>query len=778
MATFSDARANARNIEVAAANAPGVQDESTANAIRAFGQIAGDARRGQLKADLQTDLEESALIVDSLNAPEAVVTEDGVDISQADPDGVIDTTTEKFQRLSLARQSGVLDVNQAAIEAETLLRQSIARAPGFEPEFRKIASDAVGFDVTGSATRTLFGNPRGSASGQTLLEKMKEQANFLAGQLNLDPTKTLQLLARQQLQEVEDSVMDSNLARNKVSAEQWGGQAAANFETEALGIIVNNLGDDGKIADADGVKALIAASHSRFRSRAANNTINSDGFINLAGRESINSILDPSLESALAIVDNSDLITAMSKRRGALVDAIAIEATRQFPNIVAISEVGGERWLDSYLTKVELAQGNPDVIDDFKKKFPAFDVQTEIVAGLSKETFGDIFKRILTGTVSDLDQTGKENAAAVATLETEDALGNGDGERASKSIDAQTDSGQVKMPLSQVGRRPSRFSTLEESTKANLVAQFGNEQAVQMINIINELQGSGFRVVYNEQTKRLEYTGTDGLDFTDQLTAGGVLRGPGGADNLTFVNEVLLGLQKNGEFKERAGIVDTDAWGTTFAATVNEALEPQPFSLSEAVNTSQEMIQMEPGVYQDADGNIFQVGDDGEFNQIGGRVDRGDLDTGRIDAPRDPDLNPNRSPQIEQLIRDTAISFGLPENLMLALVEQESRFDPNAIGPETRFGRAKGLMQLMPITETEMGVENVFDPTENVEAGTEYLARMLDMFDGNVDHALAAYNWGPGNVRKALRRGDDVLVVAPSETRQYVSKIKRNAGVE
>jgi len=119
----------------------------------------------------------------------------------------------------------------------------------------------------------------------------------------------------------------------------------------------------------------------------------------------------------------------------------------------------------------------------------------------------------------------------------------------------------------------------------------------------------------------------------------------------------------------------------------------------------------------------------------------------------------------QDMVRHWSGRYRLDPNMVLGVIKAESNFDPYAV---SKAG-ARGLMQLMPGTAADMRVSDVFDPEQNIAGGTQYLAKMLELFDNRIELALAAYNAGPTAVQE--HKG----VPPYKETKAYVKKVQQFA---
>lgn len=109
------------------------------------------------------------------------------------------------------------------------------------------------------------------------------------------------------------------------------------------------------------------------------------------------------------------------------------------------------------------------------------------------------------------------------------------------------------------------------------------------------------------------------------------------------------------------------------------------------------------------------------------------------------------------LIKKYADLNGLPPRLVQAVIFQESKYNPYATGPQTKWGKAKGLMQIIDATGKELGLKgnDFYIPEKNIEAGTRHLGRLAKKYNGNYALALAAYNAGEGHIDKAIKKAGE-----------------------
>lgn len=128
-------------------------------------------------------------------------------------------------------------------------------------------------------------------------------------------------------------------------------------------------------------------------------------------------------------------------------------------------------------------------------------------------------------------------------------------------------------------------------------------------------------------------------------------------------------------------------------------------------------------------------------------------------APQDRD--PGRYTRYDEHIRQASALYQIPEQLVRAVIKVESDYDPRAVS----YAGARGLMQLMPDTANGLGVKDINDPRENIFGGVRYLRVLANLFNGDLDLTVAAYNAGEGAVMQ--HRG----IPPYAQTREYVVKV-------
>lgn len=133
-------------------------------------------------------------------------------------------------------------------------------------------------------------------------------------------------------------------------------------------------------------------------------------------------------------------------------------------------------------------------------------------------------------------------------------------------------------------------------------------------------------------------------------------------------------------------------------------------------------------------------------------------------APEPPKPVAASTAPYREIVEAAAARYNVDAELITSVIAAESNFEPKAVSRKN----ARGLMQLLPGTAAKLGVQNIFDPKENVEAGTKYLRELLSRYNNNLALALAAYNAGPERVQQYGS------VPPYKETISYVRRVKQN----
>lgn len=122
---------------------------------------------------------------------------------------------------------------------------------------------------------------------------------------------------------------------------------------------------------------------------------------------------------------------------------------------------------------------------------------------------------------------------------------------------------------------------------------------------------------------------------------------------------------------------------------------------------------------------------------------------------------PQLMKKYDKIIETAALKYDIPADLVHSIIQTESNYNSQAISPKG----AIGLMQLMPETAKEYGVENLYDPKENIEGGVKYLRDLIKLYNKKTNLVLAAYNAGQEAVKKY--KG----IPPYPETKNYIEKV-------
>ena len=135
-------------------------------------------------------------------------------------------------------------------------------------------------------------------------------------------------------------------------------------------------------------------------------------------------------------------------------------------------------------------------------------------------------------------------------------------------------------------------------------------------------------------------------------------------------------------------------------------------------------------------------------------------------------LTTDNRKKYEPLARQKARQYGIPEEVFIRMLTQESGWDPNAVNKKSG---ASGIAQFMPATAAEFGIDPM-NPEQAIDGSARYLKAMIDHYGGDVQKSVAAYNYGPGNVDRVVQQGGaGWAALLPKETTKYIAVVQPTA---
>ena len=324
------------------------------------------------------------------------------------------------------------------------------------------------------------------------------------------------------------------------------------------------------------------------------------------------------------------------------------------------------------------------------------------------------------------------------------------------------------MPISQVARRKGGYTFLDPETQQKVLDSYQTNVIQTQRDIARELKGSNQTLVWDSDDQRFEVIRNSPISTTvprhkfrggPTLTVATLVA----PRDMEYLNEVLLGLQKNDPlFRQHGNIDSIDEWGKALADNVNgmvtPVLEPQPLKGPDG----QELTKQQPGFFTDDQGNIFQGTKAGEFKQVGGAIIR-DLIPTDLKMPKFP---AKRKKEADLIISESQ-ARGIDPRLMIAIAIVESQLNPKAANNKADPGvaddekgvtSALGVFQNVKDNFAQFGPDDgdPFKLEDQIEAGMNFMEFLQERFPGDLDGILA--HWHGGQNKRTIDDADIAFV--------------------
>lgn len=850
---FGDARAAARDIAVNVPIDRAPVDQTGATAIGAFGQIGGKLRQSILEDKLLRDFQQTGNIIQTLNDDRTVVTKrfDGstdIDISQSDPFGDIDKASDAFKSITLGLDQGKISQERAAIEAEVILRKSIARAPAFADDFRRRAQEILGFNASGATMEAIFlSGPGPGGSALTQADRDNIEANQLVKTGHFatfeEALKAVVGARAFLLKEAanKEKIMFGEAAVSKIVADV-GRSAQGRLNSTMLDAFAQIRRNGGLLEDLDSITSRFNGIQEDVIAEYTQIMLNSSASYQPEHYSEMRKEVARTVTANLGIIQNQDILQVLTKRQDILRKLNEIDAYRLSEDIMLMS-VYGSKMVDDYLEFMAQANGDPQTRANLMRENKVFQFIGETLdARKIAPTFAAIRDKLLRPAIdSPSSPVDEETAKEVLKWNSlRHIVGANDPLSIDADIKGLAELDLPEMMLSLVGNVGYSYSNTTPDNRASVVQEWKKADNSVRQPLGRKLTNSQFLIgwdseegEFNIQHRNIELTekvsfGTLGT----QLAGAGTMspaalaqferaRTPITVDvkrELEILNDVLLPAMRDVNWRNEFGEPDPEAWADQLIQEVNSfALDEErragllgetgpPGSL---VNmTISQQVALNAAMSTGQSDSVFQVLEDmglTKFNQttegqIGLPLERLEEGTAFINtetkevfvfekgklvlAPKEliPEitdkeqvfntptkLHERATPEKQALVLVAAERYAIPANLALAMVQQESLFDSNALSGKD----ARGLLQVTDIAAEDVLGKSNFNDEDNLDTGFRFMAKLKQRF-GTWELALAAYNGGPTRLDKVNR---DISRM-PKETREYVKAIMGNTGAE
>jgi len=586
MASLSDARFSLPDPNVVIPQVQSGIKTSTASAIKAFGQIGGEARKGFLEGALLNDLQETGDIINTINQGDEA-------IRGAVKEGTIDPTSKRFQSLAAATQQGKISQQRASLEAEVLLRESISKAPGFADHFRQTAKEVLGFDASSASLNSLFLSGPDTAKTAPLTQEQKDmqqaEAMFKGGAVD-SAEQGFRLIQQDRANQLRENVQASAIADGRVQAGKIAVEGANRVSDRLNQVMVgamHQIETAGGVDDIEAFRGAVFSVRDQVKSKIENEMANSQTHV--YSPEEYNQVrarVDQQAESYIQLLENQDLTAILSKNRTRLADLVEIAGVQLAPDLAVLAPFG-ETVVRSYMDMMTISGGDPRKMEELMKADPTKAFVGGLVLDAASISKG--LKATADGSVGSLLESGTADPDTVKAVLVDQANGVAAGKDSDipigKLIQGLSDADMPKTAVSLVAKAPrAAFTEQSEQERQVTVQNFTRTQDQQVQSLQSALaandefqlghDGTDF-VVVDRQGRSLQelepfapqtFANEEAQrTFTNQARA----RSAGVTDALNYINSTLTPVMSDTRWAAQLGHDDGNAWASNLINTVN-----------------------------------------------------------------------------------------------------------------------------------------------------------------------------------------------------------------